>query len=778
MAHIKNRKHAALPRTIAATPSCALTASLLTGLVLAAPLAVSAQTASPSNGPSADAVDLTPVHVEGKRVKVYSSGQLSSLKFSQPLLDTTQTINVIGSDLFNEQGATTLTEALRNSPGVGTFYAGENGNTSTGDAIYLRGFDTSSSIFVDGVRDLGSISRDIFNIEQIEVAKGPAGTDNGRTAPTGAVNLVSKQAHGRNRTSVTASYGSADQKRVTADWNQKLGETAAMRLNLMAQDSGVPGRDTLENKRWAVAPSLAFGLGTDTRIHLNLLHIQQENLPDGGVSTVGLPGYSSSDPSRPELGNAPPVASHNFYGTLSDYDDVTGDMATLRVEHDVSDTTRLTNTTRWGSTKQDYLLTAFMGSAGNLVTPDLDDPSSWTVARSLPTFKNQRNRIMTNQTALATRFKTGAIDHDLTTGLELTREQLDTHHVAATSGTAWPAANLYRPEPAVGGLQWGRSGAFGEGRTDTVAAYVFDTITFNEQWQINGGVRADRFKTHFSSTVPCGGRRGPDCGVLDEGAIVPGVDARMSDTLLNWKLGTLFKPTANGTFYANYAIAQQPPGGGNLELSDSVNSPNNPALDPQKARTAEIGTKWNVLDDRLFLTAALYDTRINNEVVRDPVDQQYYQTGRKRVRGVELSAVGRITKAWSVSTGFTVMDTDVLSGPAVTSEGSTDLAYTPKRAFTAWSSYELPNGLTIGGGARYSGELKRGVDGAVGTPAYTNDYWVVDAVASYAVSPNVDLRLNVYNLLDQDHVASINKSGYRYTPGAPRSMMFTVNYHF
>ncbi|WP_222564020.1 catecholate siderophore receptor Fiu [Novilysobacter antarcticus] len=775
MSPITSRKHAVSPRKPGTTPSSSsLSVSLLTGLVLAAPLAASAQ--SPG-GPAADATDFETVHVEGKRGKVYSSGQLSSPKFSQPLLDTTQTINVIGSDLFNEQGATNLTEALRNSPGVGTFYAGENGNTTTGDAIYLRGFDTSGSIFVDGVRDLGSISRDVFNIEQIEVAKGPAGTDNGRTAPTGAINLVSKQAHGHDRTSVSGSYGSAEQKRVTADWNQTLGQTSALRLNLMAQDSGVPDRDTIENKRWAIAPSLAFGLGTDTRTYINLLHVQQDNLPDGGVPTIGLPGYSSPDPTRPQLGDAPPVASSNFYGTLSDYDDVTADMATLRLEHDLSPATQLTNTTRWGSTKQDYLLTAFMGSAANLVTPDLDDPSGWTVARSLPTFKNRRNKIMTNQTALATRLDAGAIRHDLTTGLELTREELDTRGVAARDGTSWPAADLYRPDPAVTGLQWRRNGARGEGRTDTLAAYVFDTITFNDQWQANGGLRADRYKTRFRSTVPCGGR-GPDCGVLDEGVIVPGVDARASDTLLNWKLGALYKPAPNASFYANYAVAQQPPGGGNLELSDAENSANNPALDPQKARTAEIGTKWSVLDQRLMLTAALYDTRISNEVVRDPVDQQYYQTGRKRVRGVELSAVGQITDVWSVSTGFTVMDTDVLSGPAVTSDGSTDLTYTPKRAFTAWSTYELPNGLTFGGGARYSGELKRGVDGAVGTPAYTKDYWVVDAVASYAVSSNLDLRLNLYNLLDQDYVAAINKSGYRYTPGAPRSVLLTVIYHF
>ena len=774
MAHIKSRKHTATFPIPTGASASTLTASLLTGMVLAAPFAAAAQV---SGGPAADATDFDAVHVEGKRGKVYSSGLLSSPKFSQPLLDTTRTINVIGSDLFNEQGATTLTEALRNSPGVGTFYAGENGNTTTGDAIYLRGFDTSGSIFVDGVRDLGSISRDVFNIEQIEITKGPAGTDNGRTAPTGAINLVSKQAHGHDRTSVSASYGSADQKRVTADWNQTLGATSALRVNLMAQDSGVPGRDTLQNTRWAIAPSFAFGLGGATRAYLNLLHVEQQNLPDGGVPTIGLPGYSSPDPARPQLGDADPVASTNFYGTLSDYDDVSADMATLRVEHDLSNATRLINTTRWGRTQQDYLLTAFMGSTANLLTPDIDDPLTWTLARSLPTFKDQRNRIITNQTALTTGFNTGGAHHDLSTGLELTREQLDTHGVAAINGSAWPAANLYRPDPAVSGLQWARNGAFGTGRTDTVAAYVFDTVRFNERWQINGGLRADRYKTRFTSAVPCG-RRGPACGILQSGSVVPGVDAHASDTLLNWKLGALYKPMANASFYANYAIAQQPPGGGNLELSESDNSANNPALDPQKARTAEIGTKWNVLDERLLLTAALYDTRIDNELVRDPVDLQYYQTGSKRVRGVELSAVGQITEAWSLSTGFTVMDTEVLNGPAVAVDGSTDLAYTPKRSFTAWSTYELPNGLTIGGGARYSGELKRGVDGAVGTPAYTNDYWVVDAVASYAVSPHLDLRLNLYNLLDEDYVAAINKSGYRYTPGMPRSAMFTVNYHF
>jgi catecholate siderophore receptor len=124
------------------------------------------------------------------------------------------------------------------------------------------------------------------------------------------------------------------------------------------------------------------------------------------------------------------------------------------------------------------------------------------------------------------------------------------------------------------------------------------------------------------------------------------------------------------------------------------------------------------------------------------------------------------------------MDATVKKGTVVTADGSDDLAYTPKKAFTSWTTYRLPFGLTVGGGARYSGELKRGTDGAVGTPAYTKAYWVFDAMASYPVNPHVDLQLNVYNLFDKDYVAAINKSGYRYTPATPRSAMLSANIRF
>ncbi|AXK71423.1 catecholate siderophore receptor Fiu [Lysobacter sp. TY2-98] len=768
MAHIRSRKHA--PR--------ALGASLLAGLALGATFNATAASPAPD-----DKETLDRVKVYGARTKRYN-GEASSAKFTQTLVDTTQTINVIGNDLFNEQGATSLTEALRNSPGVGTFYAGENGATSTGDAIYMRGFDTSGNIFVDGIRDLGAVSRDVFNVDQIEVTKGPAGTDTGRSSPTGSINLVTKRANLRDANSASLSVGTDDQLRGVADFNRHLSDSTALRVNLMAQDSGVPGRDRVHNDRWGVAASLGFGLDGPTRTHLDLLHVKQDNIPDGWVPTIGLPGYSSPDPTRPYISSAPRVDSTHFYGTTSDFDHVNADMATLRVEHMTDNGSQLRNITRWGRTSQDYMLTSFTATAANLKTPDPNDMSTWTLARSNPTFKDQVNSIVTNQTSLVTHFGEGAVRHDLSTGVEFVRETLDQRGVAPLNGTTWPAANLYHPDPNVTGLVWGHNGADSYGRVNTIAAYAFDTISFGEQWQVNGGLRFDRYDSHYRNARACiatvsATSNSPACNGAPVGTVLPYLNSGDSDTLVNWKVGALYKPTPASSLYANYAVSYQPPGGSTLELSGAANSPNKPGYAPQKTSTAEIGGKWSFSDDALLLTAALYDTRIENEVIPDPSSgTQYQQAGEKRVRGIELSAVGQLTKQWWVSAGYTKMDAEVLKGPSVARDGSNAVPYTPDRAFTAWTTYRFDNGLTLGGGARYSGEMKRGTDGAIGTPASTGDYWVFDAVASYAFSEALDVRLNLYNLADTDYVAAINKSGYRYTPGQPRSALLTFNVRF
>lgn len=772
---IKSRKHSSFPRTVAGRA----TAGLVTGLSLAV-LPVIAHAQSSGNTPQT----LDQIDVRG--VRGFKADKVASPKFTQSLQDTPQTIQVITSDLFNQQGATTLTDALRNSPGVGTFYVGENGNTNTGDSIFMRGFDTSSSIFVDGVRDLGSISRDVFNTEQVEVAKGPAGTDNGRSAPTGAINMVSKQANLHNAVSGTVSAGTDSQQRGTADWNQALGATSALRVNAMWQDSDQPGRDHVNNRRWGIAPSLAFGLGTSTRYFLNLLYVDQDNVPDGGVPTLGLPGWTPQ-PSLEQLAGQP-VDPENFYGTRADHDDVTAKMATFRIEHAINDAVRVTNTARWGRTDQDYLLTAFMGTGtrgangaptGNIRFTNPADPATYTIARSLPTFKDQQNTILTDQLNLRADITTGAIVHNLSAGLEFTREELKSFGQAATGGTTWSPANLYAPDWNATGLTWAHNGADSHGKTTTSSIYLFDTLNLGESLLVTAGLRADHYSTEYQSASVCGGR-GPACGANPVGTVIANPSLEHSDTLLNWKLGAVYKVDDIVSLYANYALSQQPPGGSNFQLSASTSSADNPSLEPQKARTVEVGTKWAFLDDALAFNVALFKTEVSNEINTQVLDDagNPTQTGKKSVQGIEVSTVGRITDNWSVSAGYSHLDTEVEEGANVAADGTRNLTYTPGDTFTSWTSYAFPSGLTIGGGVRYAGQMHRGTDGAVGTPAFTKSYTVYDAVASYAINEHLVLRLNAYNLFDKQYVAAINKSGYRYTPGAPRTVLFSADFRF
>jgi len=793
MAYIKSRKHA----VSRAVPH-------LSGAAAATLMAI----ASPAAFAQANSA-LPEVRVQDSAGVDYKTDTSANPKFTAPLLNTPQTVQVIKEQVIREQGATTLTEALRNTPGVGTFFLGENGNTNTGDAVFMRGFDSSSSIFVDGIRDLGSVSRDVFNIEQVEVVKGPSGTDVGRTSPTGYINLVTKKPKLEDSFLGSIGFGSADYKRGSIDWNKSLssanGIGAAFRLNAVTEDSGVAGRDFVKNKHTAIAPSIALGLNSPTRFYFDYLHVDQDNVPDGGVPTIGLPSYSNPDPTalgarrRSFLNYAAPVDSRNFYGTSYDFNKVTADMFTARVEHDFTPDVTLRNTTRYGKTKQDYMLTSFMlgglGTNGNpppsantafLSTPIPGLPSSWAVTRNSPTSKNQENTIFVNQTNVTAKFDTGSVSHSLSAGVELIREeQSNLGYFApgalfngnAIQNGAWPAANLYAPNPYVNGYSRIQSGADSKGVTNTVGLYAFDTVKLNEQWQITGGLRFDHYNTSFQGSTLSTATTNPG---LPVGTLVPS-SLKLSDNLFTGKIGVVYKPVKNGSIYAAYGTSAQPPGGANFSLSaaGSGNSAARTDFLPQKAKTFEIGTKWDVMNDKLSLTGAIYRTDVTNEVVQDPTNTSvYYQSGKKRVQGIELGLAGSITERWGVTAGFTTMDTKVQSGPNVTADGTNVLVYTPKNAFTAWTTYQFPFGLTIGGGARYNGKLHRGTDGAVGTPAYIDAYWVFDAMASYRINKNVDIQLNVSNLFDKQYAAAINKSGYRYTPGTPRSAKITANFAF
>jgi catecholate siderophore receptor len=704
--------------------------------------------------------------------------RVASEKFTQPLLDTPQTITVVSSEVLSQQGATTLSQALRNTPGV-TFLLGENGNTSTGDSIFMRGFDTQGSIFIDGIRDLGAVSRDVFNTQQVEIAKGPSGPDYGRSAASGYVNLASKVPTLTEAYSGTASYGTANNGRITGDINHAFeGSDTALRLNVMGQDGDVDGRDFIERKGWAIAPSLALGLESDTRAYFYALHTEQDNIPDGGVPTIGLEGFYNAafDTGGEHAGTIPArVDRENFYGLASDFEEIRGTMFTARFEHDFNDHVSIRNTSRYGRLRQFYVL-----SGVNALSVTGPDPDLWTVARTRQA-KFQENTLLTNQTNVTADVATGSLQHAITGGIEFIDEE-QFNPAYAGLGTPITPANLYHPDrhDAQPGYAPARDGRYTRGETRTAGAYLFDTVTFDEHWEVTAGFRVDSFETDFDSAILSTAESHPS---LPVGTLVP-APARVDDTLFSYKVGVVYKPVERGSVYLSHAISQQPPGGANLTFSSNANNLNNPNLDPTEGRNLELGTKWEFRDGALAVSGAVYRSESRNELTPDPVDPTVFlQLGKRTVEGVELGLVGKLGEAWELSAGVAKMKTEVERGLA--NQNGLQITWSPELTFTSWTTYHTPFGLSIGGGVRYVDSVIRPVssNSAPPPPNQTNmrtapDYWVVDLMASYEINEKVSLQLNAYNLTDEFYVATLNNSGARYSPGAPRSGLLTVNFRF
>lgn len=752
--------------------------TLFTRSRIAAAVSLALSTATIHAQQAEEPKTLSKVTVEAGDETTPKADRVESPKFTQPLLDTPQTIAVVTSAVLKQQGATTLSAALRNTPGV-TFLLGENGNTATGDSIFMRGFDTQGSIFIDGIRDLGTVSRDVFNTEQVEIAKGPAGPDYGRSAASGYVNLVSKVPTENNSGSGSASYGTASNARITGDLNHAFAGTGtALRLNVMGQEGEVDDRDFIERKGWAFAPSIAFGLGSETRAYFYALHTEQDNTPDGGVPTIGVEGFYNAafDTGGAHAGEIPArVNRDNYYGLASDFEQIKGTMFTARFEHDFSENVSIRNTSRYGRLHQFYVLTGV-----NALTLTDPNPDNWTVARTRQA-KNQENTLLTNQTNITANLSSGALQHNITGGIEfINEEQYNPTYVGL--GTPITPANLYHPnrDDAQPGYAPVRNGVYTRGETRTAGAYVFDTVTFNEHWEATAGFRVDSYETDFDSAVLSTVITHP---TLPVGTLVP-VSLTSDDTLFSYKTGVVFKPVANGSIYLSHAISQQPPGGSNFTLSTAANNINNPNLDPTEGSNLELGTKWELRDGALAVTGAVYRSASKNELTPDANDPAvFFQLGKRTVEGVELGLVGKLSDNWEISAGVAKMKTEVERGLA--NQNGLQITWSPELTFTSWTTYHTPFGLSIGGGARYVDSVIRPVssNGVPPPPSLTNmrtapDYWVVDLMAGYSINEKVSLQLNAYNLTDEFYVATLNNSGARYSPGAPRSALLTVNFGF
>lgn len=701
------------------------------------------KSAKDSNDPTTKLPDIV---VLGEATK-----QISSPKYTEPLLNTPQTIVVIPNDVYAQQGAVTLSDVLRNTPGI-TFAAGEGGGASAtaGDSFYMRGFDATNNIFVDGVRDVGAYSRDVYNTESIEVAKGAGGTDIGRGGPTGYINIVTKRPRQENFTAGTLSYGldevtSGSTQRVTLDVNQTIDafpvKGTAVRVSLIGQDSDVLGREVAEGQGWGVTPSVAFGLGTPFRTFLAYQHEEQNNIPDYGLPGAAFPGYTSTP-------MPPPIDSTNFYGFTSDYDDTVHDGALARFEYDLAPDFALSNQTRYSAVSRNAIVTAPGTSNASYV------PATGLLTRSRQGNKRDTD-ILSNLTNLIGKFNTGSVFHDFTTGLEFIRETA--YQPTFTSVTLTPIP-VQSPDPsATPSATPFRSGARTDARTDTFAAYFFDTVKFNEKWLINGGLRFDSYDTDYTS--------------VDAAGLVTKVNA--NDDLLSWKAGIVFKPLANASIYASTGVSFRPPGT-DLVLSTTPGNQNNPNVDPQETTNFEVGVKWDLFKGRLQATGALFKTVNENTVFTDPI-LGAVATGKQTVQGIELGLSGNINENWLIFGGFAFLDAEVNNGTAA--QVGYGLPLIPRYSANLWSTYRVNTKFTVGGGVNYQGETNR-LQNTAGVPVTMPEYWLVNALASYQFTPGFGLRFNVNNLFDEQYVRSFNNNGGRFSFGAPRAYLLTAEFRF
>jgi len=740
---------------------------------LAMPLALHAQTADEK---------LPEVRVEGRATSDFQVRTSASDKFTAPLLDTPKSVTVIPTAVIAQSGATSLTDALRTVPGI-TIGAGEGGNP-VGDNLFIRGYNAQTDTYVDGIRDTGSASREIFALEQVEVVKGPNSAYGGRSSAGGGVNLVSKTAKAENFSNATVGLGSAKYRRVTADLNRTIGDNAAVRLNVMGHDAHVAGRNEINGDRWGIAPTVTFGLTGPTKVALSYYHMESSELPDTGIP---FNNPFSTGPNVAKNGNGTPiaVARDTFYGLVNrDFRDTQTDIGTVDVKHDFGNGLTFRNVMRYGRNTNDYVWTQPDDSKGNILLYG----TVWRRANTRVT----ETESLANTSSLTGSREFGGIKHSFTAGLEFGREETDRSSYLFTPGTNNPLTKtftcptsgletLYNCAPLVNpnaNDPWEYTRSVSPARTNvhtnTRSAYVFDTLEFTPQWLLNLGVRWDDFRSVLD--VPA--------YTLSGAAPTPAQHAEVNSTFANYQAGLVYKPSTNSSVYVSYGTSSTPPGNDGGDGSDGLTTVIR-NLKPQDSKNFELGTKWEVLARRLSVSAALFKSEMNNARVTAP-DGTTQNVGKKSVKGVELGVSGNITPDWLVFGGYTWLDGRLDDNGYVNTAASGAPAKwepspyngnvfptTPKNSASLWTAYTVLPGVTVGGGVNYVSKVYANINNTKYAPGYTR----FDAMASYEVNQNVTLQLNVQNLTDKlyfDKVSSPHYAGV--APG--RSAMLTASFKF
>ena len=675
----------------------------------------------------------------------YKADEPALVKLTQPVIDTPQMLSITPREVIEDRGATSLTDVFRNSSGI-SLGAGES--SWQGTNLSIRGFNARNDMYLDGMRDFGSYTRDPFDLEEVELLQGPSSILFGRGSTGGAVNQVTKVPTLKGFLSVEAVGGTDDMGRGTIDLDApltQLGPTAAFRLDAMVHTQGFTDRDKVQYQRFGVAPSVAWGLGTNTRVFASYFHQSEDDIPD-----YGLP-YLRGKPA--------PVPQNNFYGFGSDFLHTQADVGTVRVEHDYSSDLTIRDQIRYASYGRQWrdMEPQVITTGVTAATPI----SAISVNRALQG-GNSTETFLQNQMDLLAKFKTGTFEHTLAVGWEIGPEASKPTY---NNGLNIPATSLLSPNEnqAFSGTEFARvrvaTHAF------TVGAYAIDTIKLDAHWEIAGGVRWDDFDSHYVAQY-----FSPTPATL--GQPTTRQDVHEVDEKPSWRGSLIYKPVPNGTIYFDYSTSFNPSAEALSQIT-AVRSLNtgNIGLAPEENETYEVGTKWALFANRLQLQGAVFREEKDNAREPDPANTALnLLAGNQRVDGAEIEIAGQITPDWKITGGYTNLNgktiKTVTGGPPLGSP----LFNAPDNSLTLWTSYKLPHRIEVGGGANY---LSRRYASLTTTPfTYVPGYTTLDLMAKWQASDHIRLQVNVNNLTDKYYYDQIH--GFHVIPGEGRTALFTV----
>ncbi len=679
----------------------------------------------------------------------YRAEQVSP-KATAPLVDTPRTVTVITEEVLEDTASFSLEDALRTVPGI-TLGAGEGGVASA-DIPFIRGIDATGDVFVDGLRDVGSQTRDVFALESLEVAKGPNSAFGGRGTAAGAINLVSKKARAGNFGSGQVTVGTSDMIRVTGDVNAQIADKLAVRMVGMFQDSEVPGRDYVFNDSWGVLPSISWGVGTPWVATLSYYHFETDAIPDYGIP------LTSRDQLPGGVRLPADVDRDNFYGLLSrDFQETKTDAVTFEFNGPLTDGLILSHAMRYSRNRNNYIVTNPDDSKGNVVNGFV-----WRGVKS----RNSTSESYVSNTNLSAMFDTGSISHSLSGGFELAvTDSFNQNYSVDTGDNSCPAeeflnfncTTLASPDatdPWTGTIGLGSPN---RDEAEEYSFYLFDTITLVPQLLLNAGVRW----TNFSADASGVSRGTP-------------FTASNSGSFWTWQAGIVYKPSESTSIYASYADSKTPPGTtvgeGAVDLSA-----NSATLRPQTFENWELGAKAELFGGNLLLTGAVFQIDRGNvlQIVADTVDS--FEAAR--LRGIELGAAGQIGPV-SLTVGYTYVDSELRQDAASEDNDPTNdadsnvgnvLPQTSKHNFSATAKWQVTPQFSIGGGA-YA-QSKRFAD--AGNLISSDGYVRFDANAQYDLNEMFSIRVNVQNIGDERYITKLRNPHFA-VPAAGRQGLITL----